>query len=109
MAEHILPSGTVACLFTDFEGSTKGWQAHGAAMGRAIARHDALLRAAIASHRGHVFKTVGDAFCASFDRTDAAVEAALAAQRALGGASWEEIDPIRVRMAVHVWAADERD
>src|SRR5437773_12478933 len=108
MAEHILPSGTVACLFTDFEGSTKGWQAHGAAMGRAIARHDALLRAAIASYRGHVFKTVGAAFCASFDRTDAAVEAALAAQPALRRAAGAALDPIRVRPAIHDGTADGR-
>src|SRR5215216_5126724 len=109
MVEHSLPSGTVAFLFTDVEGSTKLWQAHGEVMGRAIARHDELLRTAISAHRGHVFKTVGDAFCAAFNTVPDAVATAIDAQRALGEASWDGIQPIRVRMAVHVGVAEERD
>jgi class 3 adenylate cyclase len=83
MAERLLPSGMVAFLITDVEGSTKLWETHGAAMGTAIARHDALMREAIETHSGHVFKTVGDAFCATFDTTQHALAAALPAQRAL--------------------------
>ena len=60
------PTGTVTFLFTDIEGSTRLWEQHPEAMGAALARHDALLGAAIAAHRGYVFKTVGDAFCAAF-------------------------------------------
>lgn len=109
MAEHPLPTGTVAFLFTDVEGSTRGWQTYGEAMGRAIAQHDELLRGAITSHDGYVFKTVGDAFCAAFSTVPAALATAIDAQRALGKASWDEVPPIRVRMAVHVGAAEERD
>src|SRR5215218_7641822 len=58
-----MPSGTVAFLFTDIEGSTKRWQRDAQAMAGAVARHDDLMRAAIAARGGHVFKTVGDAFC----------------------------------------------
>ncbi len=61
-----LPSGTVTFLFTDIEGSTKLWQTSSDAMGTAIARHDALLRQAVETHGGVVFKTVGDAICAAF-------------------------------------------
>lgn len=103
------PSGTVAFLFTDVEGSTRAWQAHGAAMGRAIARHDDLMRAALSAHGGHVFKTVGDAFCAVFATVPNAIASAIEAQRALEETTWEEVGPIRVRMAVHVGAAEERD
>ena len=103
------PSGTVAFLFTDVEGSTRAWQAYGAAMGRAIARHDALLRAAIADHGGHVFKTVGDAFCAVFATVPDAIASAIDTQRTLDETTWEGVEPIRVRMAVHVGAAEERD
>jgi len=35
-------------------------------MGAAIARHDAILRAAVEDNGGTVFKTVGDAVCAAF-------------------------------------------
>ena len=78
-----LPTGTVSFLFTDIEGSTRLWQAQHDAMGAALARHDDLLRQAIESHGGFVFKTIGDAFCAAFATAPDAVAAALDAQRAL--------------------------
>jgi len=61
-----LPTGTVTFLFTDIEGSTARWDRHPDAMRAALVRHDALLRTAVEAHAGHVFKTVGDAFCAAF-------------------------------------------
>jgi class 3 adenylate cyclase len=60
------PTGDVTFLFTDIEGSTQRWEAHSAAMTAAVALHDSLVRSAIERHGGHVFKTVGDAFCAAF-------------------------------------------
>jgi len=36
------PTGTVAFLFTDIEGSTQRWESHRAAMDDAVKRHDAL-------------------------------------------------------------------
>jgi class 3 adenylate cyclase len=48
------------------EGSTKPWEQHAEAMRLTLARHDALLHAAIEAHQGHVFKTMGDAFCVAF-------------------------------------------
>ena len=59
-----LPTGTVTFLFTDIQGSTALWERHPGAMRQAQVRHDALLRDAIATHRGHVFRPVGDGFCA---------------------------------------------
>src|SRR5829696_8260169 len=109
MATKAPPTGTVAFFFTDIEGSARRWQAHGAVMGQAVARHNDLMRAAIAARGGHVFKTVGDAFCAAFATAPAALGAALDAQRALAAEPWGEPGPIRVRMAVHVGAAEERD
>src|SRR5436309_3603088 len=96
-----LPSGTVTFLFTDIEGSTKLWEQYPQAMDAAIARHDALLGEAIRANGGYVFKTVGDAFCAAFATAPEAVEAALAAQRAIASESWEDIGAVRVRMALH--------
>jgi class 3 adenylate cyclase len=49
-----LPSGTVTFLLTDAEGSTALWEEAPEAMLAALARHDALIRAAIVKHRGHV-------------------------------------------------------
>lgn len=103
------PSGTVTFLFTDIEGSTKRWEKHPVAMARAVARHDELMRTAIAQHRGHVFKTVGDAFCAVFPTAEDAVAAMLDAQRSLAAEPWGEIGQIRVRMGLHTGEAEERD
>ena len=61
-----LPTGTVTFLFTDIEGSTKLWERYPNGMKTALARHDEILRAAIETHGGYVFKTVGDVFCAAF-------------------------------------------
>jgi class 3 adenylate cyclase len=103
------PTGTVTFLFTDIEGSTKMWERDVTAMQAALARHDEILRNAIEEHGGYVFKTVGDAFCAAFPTAPDAVEAALVAQRALLGKGSEKTGPLRVRMALHMGAAEERD
>jgi predicted ATPase/class 3 adenylate cyclase len=107
MAE--LPSGTVTFLFTDIEGSTARWEGRPEAMRVALARHDALVRATITEHHGHVVKTTGDGFHAAFARAPDALAAALAAQRRLAAEPWGEAGPIRVRMALHTGAAEERD
>jgi predicted ATPase/class 3 adenylate cyclase/TolA-binding protein len=104
-----LPNGTVTFLFTDIEGSTKLWEQHPEAMRLALARHDALLRSAIEQHEGHIFKTIGDAFCAAFHTAPEALNAALAAQQTLISEPWPEAVTIKVRMALHTGAAEARD
>ena len=104
-----LPTGTVTLLFTDIEGSTRLWEAQERAMGAALARHDVLLRQAIVGRGGHVFKTVGDAFCAVFHTASDGVAAALDAQRALHTERWPEPVQLRVRMALHIGAVEVRD
>src|ERR671910_104699 len=103
------PTGTVTFLFTDIEGSTKMWEGHPQAMQGALARHDEILRRLIQDRGGYVFKTVGDAFCCAFSTAPDALEPALAVQRALSGEEWEATGPLRVRMALHTGAAEERD
>ncbi len=104
-----LPTGTVTFLFTDIEGSTQRWDAHREAMSAAVQRHDAIVRAAMDAHGGYVFKTLGDAFCVAFARTDAAVAAALDFQRALAAEDFAAVGGLRVRVALHTGTADERD
>ncbi len=127
------PSGTVTLLFTDIEGSTRLWEEHPDAMRAALLQHDDLLRACIESHGGHVFKTMGDAFCAVFPTAQGATAAVLGAQLALRGmaessdvwtgggmddssaSSWStpphphtSTPPVRVRMALHTGVVEER-
>jgi predicted ATPase/class 3 adenylate cyclase len=103
------PTGTVTFLFTDIEGSTRMWERSPQAMQAALARHDEILRRAIEERGGYVFKTVGDAFCCAFPTAPDALEAALDAQRLLLKERWAESDPLRVRMALHMGAVEERD
>ncbi|MBV9647461.1 MAG: AAA family ATPase [Candidatus Eremiobacteraeota bacterium] len=104
-----LPSGTVTFLFTDIEGSSERWERERAAMQEAVRRHDGIMRFAIATHQGQVFKTMGDAFCAVFLRPEDAVSAALDAQRTLAAEGFSSIEGLHVRMALHTGTADERD
>jgi predicted ATPase/class 3 adenylate cyclase len=108
-AASSIPSGTVTLLFTDVEGSTRLWEAEPDTMARALRRHDEMLRAAIGGAGGFVFKTVGDAFCAAFATPQAALDAALAAQKALAAEPWPTSRPIRVRMSLHTGVCEERD
>lgn len=103
-----LPTGTVTFLFTDIEGSTTLWQKYPDAMEIALARHHAILRQAIETHRGYVFQIVGDAFCTAFATATDGLAAALAAQRGLRDEAWGEIGALRVRMALHTGAAEVR-
>jgi predicted ATPase/class 3 adenylate cyclase len=101
-----LPHGTVTFLFTDIESSTRLWHEHADAMPVAYARHDAILREAIAANGGVVYKTVGDAFQVAFPTAIDAVTAALVAQRALQAESWSLPEPLKVRMALHTGAVE---
>ncbi len=104
-----LGDSTVTFLFTDIEHSTQRWERDRSAMMYAVQRHDELMRGAINASDGHVFKTVGDAFCAVFKRPTNAVVAAIEAQRRIFNEDFSAVGGLRVRMALHSGTADERD
>lgn len=106
------PPETLTFLFTDIEGSTRLWEEHPEAMRTVLARHDAVLRDAIESQGGRVFKTVGDAFCAVFGFSVDAMNAAVDAQKRLVELTVGQVGeplPVRVRMALHAGDAERRD
>src|SRR5262245_32840075 len=102
------PTGTVTFLFTDIEGSTRIWEQSPEQMSAALARHDELLRAAIANHGGWIFSTAGDGVAAAFPRASGALAAAVDAQRAFSAEPWSPDAALRVRMGLHVGEAVER-
>jgi len=102
------PTGTVAFLFTDIEGSTKLAQQYPDAMPALLARHHEILNRAIESHNGFVFQIVGDAFCAAFHFASDALNAAMNAQRYLHNETWRPA-PIKVRMGINSGVAQLND
>ena len=104
------PSNGLYTFFaSDIEGSTRLWEGQPQQMSLALIRHDFVIRQAIESAGGRVFKTVGDGFFASFPTAPDAVAACLAAQQTLKLQSWETDRPIKVRMALHAGQAEIRD
>jgi len=94
------PSGVVTFLFTDIEGSTRRWEVDADAMRAALTTHDQVLRTTIEAHGGFLFKHTGDGMCAAFASPRSAVDAAVAAQRAL---------ELPVRMGIATGEAELRD
>jgi class 3 adenylate cyclase len=106
-----LPQGVVTFLLTDIEGSTPLWEAHGMAMGSALARHEALIAEAVVAHHGQLIKArgEGDSTLSVFARASDAVEAALAFQLALGTEVWPGGITLPTRAALHTGEAELRD
>jgi predicted ATPase/class 3 adenylate cyclase len=104
-----LPTGTITFLFSDIEGSSKKWEQQPDAMRVALGAHDRMLRSAFEANGGYIFKTIGDAFCVAFDTAQEALTGAIEAQRALRAMTWDGIDELKVRMALHTGAAEHRD
>jgi len=100
-----LPTGSISFLFTDIEGSTRLVQALGESWVGVLARHNAILGAAVASAGGFRIKTEGDSLFAVFADSAAAVTAAVNGQRKLASEIWAEGCKIRVRMGIHTGAA----
>jgi class 3 adenylate cyclase len=68
---------TMTVLFTDIVASTERQARVGPReWSRLTDRHDAMVRAALARHRGHEVKTTGDGFLATFDATGRALRCA---------------------------------
>jgi class 3 adenylate cyclase len=69
-----------------------------------LAQHNKILKQAIETHHGFVFRVVGDSFSASFHFVKDALNAAVEAQRALHNETWSPAI-IKVRMGIHTGAA----
>jgi predicted ATPase/class 3 adenylate cyclase len=99
----------VTFLLTDIEGSTQLWERRPDSMRSALARHDEIVRKAVAANEGTVFATGGDGFAAAFWNPADAVSAAVTVMARLGEEPWPADITIRARAAIHVGVADERD
>ena len=98
-----LPVSTLTLMFTDIEGSTRLWEAHGnEVMAEVIHTHNTILRAANLAWGGTEILSEGDAFFFVFPTASAAVMCALEIQLVLDAYPWHEnIEALRVRIGIH--------
>lgn len=95
--------GTLTLMFTDIEGSTLLWEAHGnEVMAEVINTHNTILRAANSAWGGTEVGNEGDAFFFTFPTASAAVMCALEIQLVLNAyQGHENIEALRVRIGIH--------
>ena len=96
-----LPTGFVTLLMTDIEGSTALLRRLGDRYGGVLNDVRASLRKAVLRGGGREIDARADEFFAVFERTGAAVEAAVAIQRELGERTWVDGVDVRVRIGIH--------
>jgi adenylate cyclase len=95
---RLSPSGRVAILFSDIEGSTALNERIGdRAWVRLIDRHGKMVGRHVRQHAGHVVKSQGDGFMVAFAKPEQAVHCSVDIQRELG----KRADGIRVRIGIH--------
>jgi class 3 adenylate cyclase len=94
--------GTPTFLFTDIEGSTALLKQQGSRYPSVLARHERLVRSAVAQFGGRVIDCQGDSLFARFPTAREAVQAAATARLALEAEGW----PGSVRMGIHTGASE---
>ena len=94
---------TLTLMFTDIEGSTLLWEAHGnEVMTEVINTHNTILRTANSAWGGTEIGSEGDGFFFAFPTASAAVMCALEIQLVLNAYQWHEnINTLRVRIGIH--------
>jgi class 3 adenylate cyclase len=99
--ERKLPTGHVTFLLTDLEGSTELLARLGDGYAALLADVRRLVRAAVRSAGGREVSARGDDLFAVFERAPAALEAALAIQRAMHAGPWPGGIDVRLRIGLH--------
>jgi class 3 adenylate cyclase len=96
-----LPTGFVTLLMTDIERSTGLLRRLGDRYGDLLNDVRGMLRTAVLRAGGREIDARADEYFAVFERAAAAIEAAVAIQRAIGKRAWPEDLDVRVRVGIH--------
>jgi class 3 adenylate cyclase len=96
-----LPTGFVTLLMSDIEASTALLRRLGDGYAALLNEVRGILRAAVSRAGGREIDARADELFAVFERASAAIEAAVAVQRALAGQSWPGDLDVRVRVGIH--------
>ena len=97
------------CL-SDIEGSSAMWDSEPAAMAQALVRHDELMAECVERMGGRFLKSMARVSPPSrrSSRRQVALDAALAATRALSAEPWPEGLRVGVRFGIHTGEAERR-
>jgi class 3 adenylate cyclase len=96
-----LPTGFVTLLMTDIEASTALLRRLGDRYGDLLNDVRGVLRAAVSRASGREIDARADELFAVFERATAAIEAAVAVQRALGKRTWPDGLKVQIRVGIH--------
>ncbi len=96
-------------LFTDIERSVRLWEQEPERMRPALARHDAIAKAAVKVHRGRIVKMTGDGVHAAFDDPLDAIGAVLELQQTLADVEATGGIALSVRCGLHAGVDERRD
>jgi class 3 adenylate cyclase len=96
-----LPTGHVTFLLTDIEHSTELLGRLGDGYASLLTEVRRLVRAAVRQAGGREASARGDDVFAAFERAPAALEAALAIQRAIRDGAWPRGSDVRLRIGLH--------
>jgi class 3 adenylate cyclase len=100
----------VTVLFTDIVGHTEMMQRLGDTEGRDVLReHERITRETLEHHGGAEIKTMGDGFMASFGSVTAAMDCAIALQRAFAAHTESMPEPLHVRVGLNAGEPIEED
>ncbi|MDQ6746661.1 MAG: tetratricopeptide repeat protein [Candidatus Dormibacteraeota bacterium] len=97
-----LPSGRLAFVLTDIEGSTRLFRRLGDGYSSVLETHFEVLRACMGAHNGLEVRTIGDALFVVFTDPADALRACVESQVALAADPDLRANNLRVRMGVHV-------
>jgi class 3 adenylate cyclase len=105
------PTGDVALVFTDVQGSTQMWEQAPETMRQILIAHDTVMRSYLARLGGFEVKTQGDSFMVAFPNPMAAIRWCMEVQVVLDGHPWPPSlsglagssgGKLLVRMGIHV-------
>jgi class 3 adenylate cyclase/predicted ATPase len=103
------PSGLIAMLFTDIEGSTRLASSLGDGWVEVLATYHEIVEGVVRSAGGWVDGTTGDGFFITFGDVSEAGRAAVAIQRRLRTCRWPAaVGELKVRMGLHVGQVERR-
>ena len=105
-----LPTGVITFCMSDIDGSSAMWSSDPAATAEALVRHDELIADCVERRGGRVIKSIGegDSTVSVFDSATSALEAALAATRALSAEQWPNDLRVAARFGLHTGEAERR-